>query len=138
MTGNSNSGRRAAVDRDGNRVHPKRIDGRTGTQGRGLFASKRRCQDAVSGDSRVGVDAERLAAEAATRARAQAERDVDRLPAELDGPSAEDHFDDAAAEDIPVAKPHKTRFVHPGVNQALAWVKQNIKVRALPVTLVDL
>ena len=139
MTGNSNSGRRAAVDRDGNRVHAKRRDiVRTGTQGRGLFASKRRCQDAVSGDGRVGVDAERLAAEAATRARAQAERDVDRLPAELDGPSAEDHFDDAAGEDIPVAKPHKKRFVHPGVNQALARVKQNIKVRALPLTLVDL
>ena len=137
MTGNSNSGRRAAVDRDGNRVHPKRIDGRTGTQGRGLFASKRRCQDAVSGDGRVGVDAERLAAEAAARARAQAERDVDRLPAELDGPSAEDH-DDGTAEDIPVAKPHKKRFVHPGVNQAVARVKQNIKVRALPLTLVDL
>ena len=75
--------------------------------------------------------------EAAAKARVEAAWNVDRLPAELDGPSTEDH-DDGEAEDIPVAKPHKKRFVHPGVNQALARVKQNIKVRALPLTLVDL
>ena len=99
--------------------------------------NKRQCLDAGSEDGDVGVNAGRLAAEAAARARTEAERNVDRLPAELDGPSAEDH-DDGAAEDIPVAKPHKKRFVHPGVNQAVARGKQNIRVCALPLTLVDL